>query len=311
VSASQLLLLAAASFVAGLVAAALWGWARQDNPAGVALVGASAFAAGAAAARRTLAAPRGDAPIRHHAALEELAAARSEVVAARAEVDALQTSVAHDLRSPVGAILNFVTVLELDHGPRLDDDARQIMRRIRGSAEAGLSLLDALSRLAGVSRAPFRPASVEIEPLVRRAFAEARAGHTKRELSVGTLPARAYVDADLMRAAFAELFDNALKFSGGRPAAQIEVGGRTEADGSQVYWVSDDGVGFDMRFAAKLFRIFERLHGRDEFPGTGIGLAIVRKVVERHGGRAWAEGAPEHGARVFLSLPGEPLEKAA
>lgn len=309
-STPNLPMLVLGSLVAAIAAAVLAFLAKEGSPAGAALIGGLAFTAGALTARRMVAAPAG-VPARQDAGMAELCAARQEVVAARAEVDALQTSVAHDLRSPVGAILNFVTVLELDHGPRLDDDARQIMRRIRGSAEAGLSLLDALSRLAGVSRAPFRPAPVEIEPLVRRAFAEASAGQEKCKLVVGTLPARAYVDADLMRAAFAELFDNALKFSGGRPAPQIEVGGRTEADGGVVYWVSDDGVGFDMRFAPKLFRIFERLHGRHEFPGTGIGLAIVRKVVERHGGRAWAEGQPDHGARVFLALPAAPAREAA
>ena len=267
------------------------------------LAGLLGAAAGALAGRRLLSdrAPRGAA--REAEAAAELAAARAEVAAARAEVAALQTSVAHDLRSPIGAVLNFVSVLELDHGARLDGEAQQIVRRIRRSAESALALLDALSRLAGVARAPLRLAPVEVEPLVRRAFDEARAGGARGELSVAALPPRAFVDAELLRAAFGELFDNALKFSGGRSAAHIEVGGRTESDGSLVYWVSDDGVGFDPRFSGKLFGVFERLHGRDEFPGTGIGLAIVRKIVERHGGRAWAEGVPDRGARVFLSLP--------
>lgn len=261
------------------------------------LLAALAFAAGALVVARTPGEPARRAPD------PELEAARRETRAARAELAALESSVAHDLRSPVGAVLNFATVLELDHGASLEPEGREIVKRIRRSAEAALNRLDALSRLAGITRAPLRLAPVEVEPLVRRAFAEARPGGPRVALTVDSLPERATADPELLRTAFTELFDNALKFSGPRPEPHIAVGGRQEPDGTCVYWVSDDGVGFDMRFADKLFGVFERLHGRDEFPGAGVGLAIVRRVAERHGGRAWIEAEPDRGARVFLALP--------
>jgi signal transduction histidine kinase len=284
--------------LAGAAAAAVWsGTGSEEHAGAVALLAATAFAAGCVLGHR--AAP--SAPAEEDSGAKE--AARVETLATRREVEALLSAVAHDLRSPIGAVLNFATVLELDHGPQLDEGGREVVSRIRRSAESGLSLLDALSRLTAVSRAPLRPVSVEIEPLVRRAYAEARPGIARPPLSVNPLPARAIADPELLRIAFGELFDNALKFSGERAAPSISVGGRRDPDGALVYWVADDGAGFDMRFAGKLFAAFERLHSREEFPGAGVGLAVVRRIAERHGGRAWAEGETGGGARVFLSLP--------
>ena len=232
----------------------------------------------------------------------ELSAVRDELSVCREDSDALQRSVSHDLRSPIGAVLNFATVLELDHGDDLGPDGRLVVQRIRRSAESGLVLLDALSRLTRVSRAPLRRSPVEIETLVRQAFAELGESGKGAELTVGALPP-AVADGELLRVALRELLANAVKFTSGRAKAQIAVGGRREPDGSLVYWVADDGVGFDMRFVGKLFRSFERLHSRDEFSGAGVGLAIVRKIAERHGGRVWAEADVDGGARFFLALP--------
>lgn len=239
---------------------------------------------------------------RHRLLRAELDTARHELAACREDTEALHRSIAHDLRSPIGAVLNFATVLELDHGDDLGPEGRSVLNRIRRSAESGLSLLDALSRLSGVSRAPFRLTPVEVEAIARQAFAEVGAGAPRADLSIGALPP-VLADADLLHVAFREVLSNAVKFTSGRTKPKVAVGGRREADGSVTYWVADDGVGFDMRFGGKLFRPFERLHSRDEFPGAGVGLAIVRKVAERHGGRAWAEGAVDGGARVYISLP--------
>jgi len=300
---SRSLLVLAGIALAGAIGSVWVARSPEGSPLTVGLLAALAAAAAAVVAVRW---PRERAA---RIPAPELEAARREARAARAELAALESSVAHDLRSPVGAVLNFATVLELDHGESLDEDGREIVKRIRRSAEAALSRLDALSRLAGITRAPLRLAPVELEPLLRRAFAESRPGGPRVALTVDPLPERATADPELLKTAFTELFDNALKFSEPRPEPRIAVGGRQEPDGTFVYWVSDDGVGFDMRFADKLFGVFERLHGRDEFPGAGVGLAIVRRVAERHGGRAWIEAEPDRGARVFLTLP-EPREAA-
>ena len=233
----------------------------------------------------------------------QLAATRDELSVCRDDSDALQRSVSHDLRSPIGAVLNFATVLELDHGEDLGPEGRQVVQRIRRSAESGLVLLDALSRLSRVARAPLRRAPVEVETLVRQAFAELGDAASRAELVVGAIPP-AVADADLLRTAFRELLSNAVKFADGLEKAQVNVRGVRQPDGTLVYTVSDQGVGFDMRFTGKLFRSFERLHSRDEFAGAGVGLAIVRKIAERHGGRVWAEAEVDGGARFHLALPG-------
>lgn len=222
--------------------------------------------------------------------------------AASAEYENVLRPVTHDLRSPLGAVLNFVSVLEQDHGEQLDDDARRLLLRIRRAAHSALELLDGLARLDRLTREPLRPARVDPERLVRDAFVSLPPALRRAELSLGPLPAT-IGDPALLRACFAELLANAAKFSGGSEKAQVAVGGRREPDGSVVFWVADDGVGFDPRFAGRLFRVFERLHSRDEFPGAGVGLAMVRHAVERHGGRVWAESEPGQGARFYLSFP--------
>ena len=240
---------------------------------------------------------------RSRAVDRQLSAVRDELSVCRDDSEALQRSVSHDLRSPIGAVLNFATVLELDHGEDLGPEGRQVVHRIRRSAESGLVLLDALSRLSRVARAPLRRAPVEIETLVRQAFAELGDAAARADLVVGAIPP-AVADADLLRTAFRELLSNAVKFAGGLEKPQVTVRGVRQADGTLVYTVSDQGVGFDMRFSGKLFRSFERLHSRDEFAGAGVGLAIVRKIAERHGGRVWAEAEVDGGARFYLALPG-------
>jgi signal transduction histidine kinase len=219
-----------------------------------------------------------------------------------AEYDSVLRSVTHDLRSPLGAIVNFASVLEHDHDGELGEEASQLLMRIRRAAHSALELLDGLARLTQLAREPLHPVRVDAEELARDAFASLPHALRRVELSLGSLP-DAIADPALLQACFAELLANAAKFSGGREKAQVAVGGRREPDGSVVYWVADDGVGFDPRFAGRLFRVFERLHARDEFPGAGVGLAIVRHAAERHGGRAWAESEPGRGARFYLSFP--------
>jgi len=233
---------------------------------------------------------------------EALAPEPGLLAGANAEEESVLRSFNHDLRSPLGAVVNFASVLEQDHGKELDDDARRLLARIRRAAHSALALLEGFTRLSRAAREPLRPERVDAEGLAREAFASLPPALRPAELSLGALPA-AFADPALLRACFAELLANAAKFSGGREKAQLAVGGRREPDGGVVYWVADEGVGFDPRFAGRLFRAFERLHARDEFPGAGVGLAIVRQAAERHGGRVWAEGEPGGGARFYLALP--------
>lgn len=257
---------------------------------GAAALAAGAFFAGARSGAGAVAQAR-----------REAEGARLEAARAREERDELQRTLAHDLRSPLGAIVNFTAVLEEDQRGRLDAEAMGIVARIRRAAESGLRLADGLARLTKVSREAFHPERVEVEPLVREVFADLAGGPPRVELSVGELPP-AQADRALLREAFAELLGNALKFSSHPEKGQIGVGGRRTPEGGVVYWVADDGVGFDPGSASRLFRPFERLHPRDAFPGAGVGLAVVRRIAERHGGSVWAEGDPERGARFFLAL---------
>jgi two-component system, chemotaxis family, sensor kinase Cph1 len=287
-----------------------WGWAVAEPSAsagGAIALGGLALGAAAGAVARRSEAPLAPAPRRTSlGATGSLPAARREGADGRAELDAIHSAVSHDLRSPIGAVLNFLTVLEEDHGAQLDADGRAILTRIRRSADSALTLLDGLARLASAARSPMAPRLVDVDSLVRDAFAAARPAEDRTvELTVlGPLPP-VVGDPELLRTAFEELLANAIKFSAPREEARIKVGAAGE-DGTVAYWIADEGVGFDPRFAGKLFHIFERLHSREEFPGAGAGLAVVHRIAERHGGRVAAEGEPERGATFRLVLPAAP-----
>jgi signal transduction histidine kinase len=195
-------------------------------------------------------------------------------------------------------------VLELDVGDGLDPEARGLLGRIRRAAHSALDLLDGLARLTRSAREPLHRMRVEADALARDAFVELPPALRGVELALGPLPA-AVADPALLRSCFSELLSNAAKFSRGSEKPRVTVGGRREPDGGVVFWVADEGVGFDPRFVSRLFRPFERLHSRDDFPGAGVGLAIVRRIAERHGGRVWAEGEPGCGARFYFSLAPE------
>ena len=221
------------------------------------------------------------------------------------ELEAFTHSISHDLKSPLGAILNFAAILELDYCDRLDQDAREMLGRIRASAVRGSELLEGLLRLSRTGHADLETGRIDMVELARESFAQARqfAIDPDVEFVVGPLP-NARGDRALIQEVLVNLFDNALKYSRGREKRRVSVRGRVEGD-QCVYEVEDNGQGFDMRYAAKLFGLFERLHSSRTIEGTGVGLAMVERIVTRHQGRVWAEGRPGEGARFVFTLPAD------
>jgi len=234
----------------------------------------------------------------------EVAARTAELSEVVDELEAFNHSVSHDLRTPLGAILNFVAILEEDHRDRpLDAEGLVCLARIRRSATRATDLLEDLLQLSRAGRAALRFERVDMTALARESFAQVRAAEDDFDVEflLDPLP-EAHGDRTLLGDVFANLLGNALKYSRGKEKRRIGVRGRVEGDAC-VYVVVDNGIGFDMRFAEKLFGLFERLHHDDEFEGTGVGLAMVARIVRRHGGRAWAEGRPGEGASFAFSLP--------
>ncbi len=224
----------------------------------------------------------------------------AELEVANRELDSFTYSVSHDLRAPLRAVDGFAKMLEEDHGQRLDDEGRRLLGVVRGGSQRMGQLIDDLLAFSRLGRQVPAKCRIDMTSLAREAADELASG-TRPEVALATLPP-ADADRALLKQVWVNLIGNALKYSGKREAPRIEIGGREEPS-ENTYWVRDNGAGFDMRYAAKLFGVFQRLHGPDEFPGTGVGLAIVQRVVTRHGGRVWAEGRPDEGACFFFSLP--------
>ena len=220
------------------------------------------------------------------------------------ELEAFNFSVSHDLRSPLGAVLNFVAILEEEHAPQLSPAGRDLVARIRGSAERAVGLLEGLLKLSRAGRAELEIETLDMSTLAREAFAQARGAGDEGEIELVICPlAAARGDRALVGSVFVNLLGNAVKYTRGREKRRIVVSGVSSGEAMNVYSVADNGVGFDDRHASKLFGAFERLHPSGQYEGAGIGLAIVARIIQRHGGRVWAEGRPEQGATFFFTLP--------
>ena len=219
------------------------------------------------------------------------------------ELEAFSYSVSHDLRAPLRSIDGFSQVLLEDYAGQLDADGTDALQRVRKAAMAMGDLIDALLALSRVSRVELRAEPVDLSTLTATIAAELRQAEPDRKADFVIAP-RMVVDADprLLRSMLGNLLGNAWKYTQPRATAHIEVGTFQEADDT-VYFVRDNGVGFDMAYVDKLFGAFQRLHRQSEFHGTGVGLAIVQRIVGRHGGRAWAEGAVNRGATFYFTLP--------
>jgi PAS domain S-box-containing protein len=220
------------------------------------------------------------------------------------ELEAFSYSVSHDLRAPLRHIGGFASLLGRHAGGGLDEKGRHYLATIDDAVRQMGALIDELLAFSRLGRAELKSQTVELEPMVREAIREVEQDVNGRDVrwTVGTLP-RVHGDPALLRQALLNLLENALKYTRPRAVTQIEVGSMDEGSDDYVCFVRDNGVGFDMKYADKLFGVFQRLHGTDEFEGTGIGLANVRRIIQRHGGRTWAEGTVDTGACFFFSLP--------
>jgi signal transduction histidine kinase/FixJ family two-component response regulator len=231
-----------------------------------------------------------------------------ELQAANADLESFSYSVSHDLRAPLRVVDGYCQMFMDEFGAGLEPHGRATLEKARAGATRMNQLIDDLLRLARFSRQPLHTRPVEMSALVNRVAGNLQEQLQGRsvELAVGALP-DCVADAALLEQVFTNLLSNALKFTAGRPNARVEVGARTEG-AEHVYFVKDNGVGFDMRYAERLFGVFQRLHSQAEFTGTGIGLSIVHRIVRRHGGRTWAEGVLQQGATFYFSLPGSVAE---
>ena len=240
---------------------------------------------------------------RHAEELEARVGERTrELETANKELEAFSYSVSHDLRAPLRHIDGFSQILLDTYQDKLDEAGRKHLGTVRNAAKRMSDLIDALLELSRVSRAELRRGPVNLSDVARAAIGELQAGEPERSVRweiEDHLTAEG--DARLVRVVIDNLLGNAWKVTSKSPEPKIAFGAE-QHDGVPAYFVRDNGAGFDMAYAAKLFRPFQRLHGESEFPGTGIGLATVHRIVTRHGGRAWAEGAVRGGATFFFTL---------
>jgi light-regulated signal transduction histidine kinase (bacteriophytochrome) len=222
------------------------------------------------------------------------------------ELEAFSYSVSHDLRAPLRHLDGFSRILQQEYGPKLPDEARHYLDRIRNAATHMSELMEDLLEYSRLGRQPARRELHSLRTLVDEARAAALPESDGRKIvwQIYSLP-EVHGDPVLLRQVLTNLFSNAVKFTRRQHAAVIEVGSMEE-DGMKVIFVRDNGAGFDPRCADKLFGVFQRLHGQDEFEGTGIGLATVRRIIHKHGGRVWAESQPARGATFYFTLPMSP-----
>ncbi len=236
---------------------------------------------------------------------EALIRQRTELARSNAELENFAYLIAHDLRAPLRGVDGFSHILLEDHADRLDEEGQDLLRRVREGALRMGQLIDDLLELSRLARAEMNRQRVDLSALARVIVEELERDPSGRavEFVISESPT-ADGDARLLEAALRNLLDNARKFTSKEPHPRVEFGA-TENNGLPVYHVRDNGVGFDPAYSDKLFGVFQRLHAPEEFEGTGMGLATVQRVVERHGGRVWAEGSVGRGATIYFTLSPE------
>jgi PAS domain S-box-containing protein len=239
--------------------------------------------------------------------LENRVAERTaQLEAANKELEAFSYSVSHDLRAPLRAIDGFSRILQEENLASADSDTKHLLDAIQKNTHRMSQLIDDLLQFARITRSSIDAGEVKLTELFRAVFEEQKLLHPERniELALHPLPV-VKGDSALLRQVVENLVANAIKYSRQRDPARIEVGARIDGNNHLIF-VKDNGVGFDMRYAAKLFQVFQRLHSDKDFEGTGVGLAIVQRILKRHGGKIWAEAEPGSGATFFFTLPINP-----
>jgi PAS domain S-box-containing protein len=220
------------------------------------------------------------------------------------ELEAFSYSVSHDLRAPLRHIAGFARKLEQHLGEKVDNKAAHYIEVIGSSAQRMAQLIDDLLVFSRLGRGALRLQAVDMQSLVDEARALTEGGLEQRQIKWNIAPLPMVIaDENMLRTVWQNLLGNAVKYTGGCEVAQIAVSAQQDRQGNYEFTVSDNGAGFDMQYADKLFGVFQRLHKASEFPGNGIGLANVRRIIARHGGKVWAEATPGEGARFHFSLP--------
>jgi hypothetical protein len=228
-----------------------------------------------------------------------------QLEAANKEMEAFSYSVSHDLRSPLRSIDGFSRVLVEDYHDKLDEDGKHYLSRIQMGAQRMGRLIDDLLKLSKTSRSELTISECDLSALCSRVVGDLASNNPERRVKVFIQPGLlVQADHHLMQVVLENLLGNAWKYTSKCKAPSINVGEVASLDGERTFFIRDNGAGFDMAFAHKLFNAFQRLHATSEFEGTGIGLAISRRIILRHGGRIWAEAEPGEGATFFFALPG-------
>ncbi|MFL6551262.1 MAG: sensor histidine kinase [Povalibacter sp.] len=240
---------------------------------------------------------------RMNAELEKRVAARTlQLESANRELEAFAYAVSHDLRAPLRSMSGFSQILEESASDSLDEKSRDYLRRIRDASSRMSTLIDDLLSLSRISRSELIPRATSLTQIANDAAATVRDRYPGREVELSIESGLdVHGDTRLLRIALENLLDNAWKYTANAAAPHITVGRETQGSGP-VYFVRDNGVGFDMAYSAKLFGPFQRLHAESQFPGTGIGLVTVQRIVARHGGRIWAHAEPDRGATFYFTL---------
>lgn len=225
------------------------------------------------------------------------------LIEAYEELDSFCYTVAHDLKAPLLSIGKLLEYLALDYSAHLDEDGLELLSHIQDKSHEVLSIIDHLLEFSRMCEMPLTSAAINLETLFLQVFNELKEqqGPRQIELILGRLP-EIHGDPFLIKLLLTNVLSNAIKYTGGRDIAVIEASSREQGN-EYLVSIKDNGIGFDMRYASRLFKVFQRLHSQEEFPGSGVGLAICQRILKRHGGRAWLIGDPDNGATFYFTYP--------